>query len=265
MPASHRSLNFRHIVITGASSGIGAALAKYYARSGARISLLGRDAARVQAVTQQCIAAGATACSEIGDVTDGLFMTRWLADCDAREPVDLVIANAGIGGQFAMPPQSGETVDVAHKIFSTNTIGVANSILPILPRFVERRRGQLIMLSSLAAYIGLPDAPAYSASKAAIRIYGHGLRRLLARHGVRVTVVCPGFVQTPMSNSIPGRLPFLWDAERAARHIANGVARGQNDIAFPWQLAMLSRFAAILPSFVLDPVLDRISYRRAIS
>ena len=253
---------FRHVVITGASSGIGAALATHYAQSGYVLSLLGRDSARTDSVAQICAMAGADVRAATGDVADSVFMAAWVESCEARTPVDIIIANAGVGGQFAMPQGAGETVTVARDIFMTNLVGVSNTVLPILPRLVERRRGQLVLVSSLAGYLGLPDAPAYSASKAAVRIYGHALRRRISRHGVGVSIVCPGFVQTPMSDSLPGALPFLWDSPRAARHIAGRIARGHHEIAFPWPLSMLTRIAAMLPSSMLDSILARVHVDR---
>lgn len=253
---------FRHAVITGASSGLGAALARQYARSSGVLSLLGRDSVRLNTVTQQCIAAGAQVFPQTGNVTDAPFIASWIEGCDARTPVDLVIANAGVGGRFAMPETPGETVEVANEIFAANLIGVANTILPILPHLVQRGRGHVVLLSSLAAFIGLADAPAYSASKAAVRVYGHALRRLLSRHGVRVSVVCPGFVRTPMSDSIPGKLPLLWECDRAAAYISKRIALGHREIAFPWPLATLARLAAMLPSSMVDAALDRVRRSR---
>jgi len=256
------SAKFRHVVITGASSGIGAALATHYAQDGITLSLLGRDKARTDAIAQGCAAAGAHVRTDIGDVADADFMSAWLMSCDARMPVDIIIANAGIGGSSALPLGAAETVSMARDIFTTNLIGVSNTILPILPYLVERRKGQLVLVSSLAGYLGLPDAPAYSASKAAIRIYGQALRRRVSRHGLRVSVVYPGFVQTPMSDSLPGALPFLWDSSRAARHIAGRIARGHREIAFPWPLSILTRIAAMLPSPMLDYLLARVRVDR---
>jgi short-subunit dehydrogenase len=247
----------RHILLTGASSGIGAALARRYARSGRRLSLLVRDVARGETVALDCRSAGAEVDCETGDVTNTSAIQEWVTRCDDRMPVDLVIANAGIGGKAVIAPRTGETPATAALILSTNILGVTNTVIPILPRFVARGRGQVAIMSSLAAYVALPNSPLYCASKAAVRVYGQGLRRLLAPSGVGVTVICPGFVATPMSASIPMRLPFLWTAERAARYIENGLARGRGEIVFPWPLAALARFATVLPSFMIEPILNR--------
>lgn len=264
MPAA-RGADFQHVVITGASSGIGAALALHYAAPRMRLSLLGRNPDRLKVIAQRCSAAGASTTWQAGDVADEAFMSGWLTGCDAQAPVDLIIANAGLGGHLSMAPSTGEDPNAAREIFSVNVIGVTNTILPLLPRFVKRRRGHLVLMSSLAGYLGLPDAPAYSASKAAIRIYGEALRRQVAHHGLKVSVVCPGFVKTPMSESLSGKQPFLWSVDRAARHIVIKIAQGKREIAFPWPLAMLSRIATMLPSFVLDPLLQRVRHTRASS
>jgi short-subunit dehydrogenase len=247
----------RHVLITGASSGIGAALARSYARAGARLSLTARNAVRLEEVSAQCRAAGAEASWQTIDVGDGAALSTWIADCDSRDPVDTVIANAGVGGERVIATATGEPLSVAADIIATNILGVANTVIPLLPRFVERGKGHVVIMSSLAAYLGLPQAPLYSGSKAAIRVYGQGLRRLVARHGIKVTVVCPGFVDTPMSASVPGDRPFLWDTERAARRIVTGLARGKREISFPWPLATLARFANLLPPPLLDSALAR--------
>jgi short-subunit dehydrogenase len=251
----------RHVLITGASSGIGAALARAYALPGVRLSLTARNAAKLEEIAGQCRAACAEVALQSIDVADGAAMTEWIESCDNQAPVDLVIANAGIGGERVIATAAGEPLSVAHEIIATNILGVANTIIPLLPRFVARGKGHVAIMSSLAAYVGLPQAPLYSGSKAAIRIYGQGLRRLLAPKGVQVTVICPGFVATPMSASVPGKRPFLWDTERAARRIVDGLARGKREISFPWQLAALLEFANALPDSVLDSALARRKYR----
>jgi short-subunit dehydrogenase len=251
----------RHVLITGASSGIGAALARAYARPSVRLSLTARNMPRLEEIAKACRAAGAEAALRSIDVGDGAAMAAWIEDCDAGQAVDLVIANAGIGGERVIATEAGEPLSVAHEIVATNVLGVANTVIPLLPRFVARGKGHVAIMSSLAAHIGLPQAPLYSASKAAIRAYGQGLRRLLAPKGVTVTVICPGFVETPMSASVPGGRPFLWSTERAAHRIVEGLAHGRHEIDFPWQLAVLAKLANVLPPRLLDSALARRKYR----
>jgi short-subunit dehydrogenase len=115
-----------------------------------------------------------------------------------------------------------------------------------------RGAGHIAIIGSLAGYLGLPHAPAYSASKAAVRVYGEGLRRLLKPAGVRVTVVCPGFIETPMSASLPMPLPYVWPVEKAARRIVRAIARRKAEAAFPWQLVFAIRLTRLLPRPVAD-------------
>lgn len=251
-----------HILITGASSGIGAALARRYAREGMLLSLTARNASRLEQVAQDCRAAGADADWQAADVSNSIALGAWIEACDTRRPVDMVIANAGVGGERVIATATGKSLSIAREIVETNISGVTNCVIPLLPRFVERGGGHVVIMSSLAAYVGLPEAPLYSASKAAVRTYGQGLRRLLARSGVRVTVVCPGFVATPMSASLPGHPPLIWTAERAAERIVGGLARGKPEISFPWPLATLARLASALPPSLIDSLLERTRRRR---
>lgn len=252
-----------HVVITGASSGIGAALARTYAHPGVRLSLLGRENARLEKIAAECRAQGAIADVQIGDVTDAAMMQAWLLACEQRQPVDLVIANAGIGGEQVLAGPDGETLGAASRIMATNVQGVLNTVIPLLPGFIARKHGGIVIVSSLAALIALPHAPVYSASKAAVRIYGHGLRRLLAPHGIAVTIATPGFIDTPMSASLSTPRPFLWDADRAARHIARAAAKGRRETIFPFGLALLARLANIFPVALLDRILIAQHRRRA--
>jgi short-subunit dehydrogenase len=198
-----------HVVITGASSGIGAALARAYSRPGVRHSLLGRDQTRLTQIALDSRIRGADVKVHSCDVFDAPGMESWLLEVDSLHPVDLVIANAGIGGSKALAQNSLEAGDVARRILSTNVVGVVNTVTPLLPRFVARGHGHIAIVSSLAAFLGLPDCPAYSASKAALRIYGDALRRLVGPQGVDVSVICPGFINTPMSASLPFRPPLV--------------------------------------------------------
>lgn len=236
-----------HILLTGASSGIGAALARRSAGPDISLTLIGRDRGRLDVVAQACRVRGAETTVGLCDVRDAERMRTFIEGVDAQLPIAMVIANAGIGGEQVIAGPSGETAEIARAIFEINVVGVVNTIVPVLPRLVARGKGHIVIMSSLAAFVPLPDAPAYSASKAAVRIYGEALRRLLAPRNVRVSIVCPGFVDTPMSASLPGPRPLLWSAERAADAIIAGLARGKKEICFPWQLAMLAKMSAHLP------------------
>src|SRR5260221_8506800 len=187
---------FQSILITGASSGLGAALALRYARPGVRLALTGRDPARLAAVSTDAECHGATVERAIIDVTDRSGLRNWIEAIDDRIPLDLVIANAGISGGT-----SGETEseDQARRIVDVNVLGVLNTIYPMIPRMQARRRGSIALMSSLAAFRGLPGAPAYGASKAAVKVLGEALRGVLINDGVSVSVICPGFVSTPMT------------------------------------------------------------------
>ena len=256
-------MNLRHVLITGASSGIGAALARRYAAPGTRLSLTGRDPSRLQQVSGLCRSAGADAEWHAADIADADDVNQWITGCDTRQPVDLVIANAGIGGSAVIAPDSGETLATAQKIVATNILGVVHTVIPLLPRFVARGNGHVVIMSSLAAYVGLPHSPLYSASKAAVRVYGQALRRLLAPSGVRVTIVCPGFVETPMSAGVQGPRPMMWSVERAAERIVRGTSRGEREISFPRSLVMLARLADVLPARFVDSILIRTRRNRA--
>ncbi|HEY3638997.1 MAG TPA: SDR family NAD(P)-dependent oxidoreductase [Rhizomicrobium sp.] len=249
---------FKHVLITGASSGIGAALAQRFARAGTRLSLTGRNPTRLQQISDLCRKAGAETDCHAADIADSDSIGRWIRDCDAFLPVDLVIANAGIGGSAVIVPPTGEEAGIAHEIIATNILGVANTVIPLLPRFVERGAGHVVIMSSMAAYFGLPQSPLYSASKAAVRVYGQALRRLVAPRGVCVTIVCPGFVETPMSASIPGTRPMLWSVDRAAERILRGIQRGEREISFPFAFAAAARLANMVPAGLVDYLFARI-------
>jgi len=186
----------RAVLITGATSGIGRALAREYARPGVTLSLCGRDAGRLADVAGTCRGAGAAVDSRILDVTDAAAVRAWIEAADAEAPLDLVIANAGISGGSA---GGGEDADAARRIFAVNVAGVMNTVLPAIAPMQERGSGQIALMSSLASFRGLPGAPAYSASKAAVRTWGEALRGALAGDGIEVSVICPGFIETPMT------------------------------------------------------------------
>ena len=234
----------RSILITGASSGLGEGLARAYARPGAVLFLSGRDAPRLEAVTEAVRAAGALAHPRVIDVADRAVMEGWVAEAEALAPLDLVIANAGIS---AGTGKGGETAAQARAIFSVNLDGVLNTVLPALPAMRTRRRGQIALMSSLASFRGLGGAPAYCAAKAAVRLWGEGLRDWLADEGIAVSVICPGFVTTRMTAGNAFPMPFLMEVERAAQIIVRGLEENRGRIAFPWRLRALTWLLAALP------------------
>jgi short-subunit dehydrogenase len=245
----------KHVLITGASSGIGAALARHYARPGVMLSLAGRDEERVNGIALECEALRAQAEGAVVDVVDARAVAEWVLRRDALRSVDLVVANAGIGGATAVATPFGEAPEDARLIFNVNMLGVVNTVTPLVPLFAERGRGQIAIMSSLAGLLGIPHTPAYSASKAAAAVYGDALRRLLLPRGVEVCVVYPGYVATPMSDSLPFPRPFLWSVEKAAAHIAKGLAAGRGEIVFPRRLHLAIRLGGILPKRLLDRIL----------
>lgn len=239
----------RAVLITGSSSGIGRALALHYAGEDAVIGLLGRDQSRLQAVVRDCTGKGAAVEHAAIDVRDRAAMRAWIEEFDRRHTTDLVFANAGVMGG-AHPGRRLEPADFAYELIEANVHGVLNTVQPLLEPMMHRRKGQIVLIGSLAGFGALPDAPSYCASKAAVMTYGLALREALRGTNVRVNVVCPGYVSTPMTEQLTGWKPGEISAEDAARRIASGLARDEAIIAFPFMLAWLSRIGGIVPDWL---------------
>tara|TARA_R110000787_G_scaffold137458_19_gene250692 strand:- start:25363 stop:26145 length:783 start_codon:yes stop_codon:yes gene_type:complete len=242
------------ILITGASSGIGEALACAYAAPDVRLFLSGRDPERLEQVASRCRESGSMVDAAVIDVTDREAMDRWISASDDVRPLDLVIANAGISGGSG---SGTETTAIMRRIMDVNVGGVLNTIDLPLRRMAERGQGQIALVASLAGYRGLPSAPAYSASKAAVRALGGGLRPVYATRNVRVNVICPGFVVSRITDSNSFPMPMLMPADKAAKIIRSGLGRNQATIAFPWPMAFSSWLLGALPGWAAAPVLRR--------
>ncbi len=242
---------FKHILITGASSGIGAALANHYAGPDIVLALQGRDETRLRAVAEKCQAKGARVITGTIDVTDEAALAAWILAVDQTHPLDLVIANAGISAGGRGLSGSDAEAKMRH-VFDVNLNGVLNTLFPILDAMRHRRHGTLALMSSLASFRGLPGSPAYGASKAAVRLLGESLRTMLKPDNVSVSVICPGFIATPMTADNRFAMPFLQDVDRSARRIAQGLAKNEARIAFPRRLYALAMLLTLLPHGVVD-------------
>src|SRR5271166_4579004 len=251
---------FRVVVITGASSGLGASLARAYAGSQTALGLLGRDRRRLDITAGACEGKGAKVHADAIDVTDMAAMASWLCRFDRDHPVDLVIANAGTSaGPDPESPSEGTTTAV-HQI-EVNLLGAINTIEPLLPALCARGHGRIAVVASIAAYRGLPYSPGYCASKAGLRAYAEALRPRLERHRIGVTVVCPGFFDSPMTNRFDGPTPFLFSSAGAARIVKRGIDRGRRRVAFPWPLVLGLQFCDIAPALIGDAILRRYRFQ----
>ena len=237
----------RSIVVSGASRGIGRALAIRLSGPGVRIALIGRDAGALDDTAAACLAKGGGAETILLDVRERDAMREALATIDRDRPVDLVVANAGV----ALPAGDLPASEAAtYGEIDINLLGALNTILPLLPAMAGRRSGQVALVSSIAAFTPLPDSPGYSATKAALLVYGLALRERMRPAGVRVSVVCPGFVETEMGSRYRGWRPFLMSAEEAAARIEDGLARDRPVIAFPRSLALVAKLSTFVPESV---------------
>lgn len=244
----------KNVLITGASSGIGRALALSYAGHGTTIHLSGRDRERVESVVQECRARGSEAHGEVLDVTDAAAMESWISNADAKGALDLVIANAGVSNSTS---GAGDSAERTRRIFAINVDGVINTVLPALSAMKARNSGQIAIVSSIAGFRGLPTSSAYSASKAAVKNWGEALRGELKDSGVTVNVVCPGWVVSRITDANKFKMPFLMETDRAAAIIRRGLAQDKARIVFPWQMQLGVWLMGVLPYALTDAILTR--------
>lgn len=240
---------FSNIVITGASSGIGAALARLYAGPGVALGVVGRDPVRLGTVGTALRAAGAEVREGLFDLRDRPALADFLSQFEALHPVDLLVVNAGVlDGRRA--DGALETADAARRVIDINLLGAIDTVHAVLPAMRARGRGHIVLVSSLAALSPVTDAPAYSASKAGLLAYGKALRAALAGTGVHVSVVCPGYVESAMTDSHIGKQPGKIGSEAAARLIADGIVRRKQVIGFPRLLYMLALITPFVPEAI---------------
>ncbi len=245
------------VIITGASTGIGAALAVEYGRRGWGVGLVARRAELLVDVAAQVRTAGGRAAHAAADVTDRGALGAAVAQLEAElGPCDLLVANAGIGGPT---PAHKVPIEAIEQILDLNVRGVLYAIGAVLPGMVVRKSGHIAAVSSVAGFRGLPGTGAYSASKACVTTLLESFRIDLKRRGVAVTSINPGFIETPLTavNKFP--MPFLMKADRAARLIADGLQRCPAELTFPWQMKVLMHLARLLPNWLYDAIILRAS------
>ena len=239
---------YRRVLITGASSGIGAALALELAAPDVVLHLSGRDARRLAASAAACRARGAVVHEAVLDVRDSAAMAAWVL---GRGPLDLVVANAGISAGAG--EKAPETEAQTRAIFATNVDGVLNTVLPAIEHMrgqavgADGWRGRIVVIASIAAFVAGAAAPAYCASKAAADTWTVATAVALRREQIAITSVCPGYIRTAMTARNRFPMPGLMDAGRAARIIMRGVTAARIRLVFPWYMGAAARLGALVP------------------
>ena len=241
------------VFLTGASSGIGEALARHYAREGATLGLVAR---RGEALEKLRATLGVPVETYACDVRDAPAMNAAAAAFIARHGApDVVIANAGIS--IGNLTDHAEDAAAFRDVLEVNVLGMVNTFHPFMAALRERRSGSLVGIASVAGLRGLPGATAYSASKAAAIRYLEGLRVELHGSGVRVVTICPGYIATDMTRRNPYRMPFIIPADDAARRFARVIASGRSYAVVPWPMAIVGRILGVLPNFIFDRAFAR--------
>lgn len=236
------------VIITGASSGIGEALARQYAAQGATLGLIARREAALKQLAAQLTSPGRI---YPVDVRDGAGLAAGARDfMSCYGCPDVVIANAGVS--LGTVAESAEDVQAFQDVMDINVVGLVKTFQPFLAKMREAGQGALVGIASVAGYRGLPGAGAYSASKAAAISYLESLRVELKQSGLKVITICPGYIATPMTASNPYPMPFLMSADAAARKIISIIERGKTFAVIPWQMAVIARILRLTPNRLYD-------------
>lgn len=251
------------VLITGASSGIGRALAEACAGPGVTLHLSGRDEARLADTARSCASRGAITQMRVLDVRDAEAMADWIRDAGR---LDLVVANAGVS---AGTGGAVEPADQSRRIFDINVTGVLNTALPaleVMGRQVpgpDGIRGRVAVIASIAAFIAAPGAPAYCATKAAVQRWAEALDGTERGRGIRLHAVCPGYIRTPMTARNDFPMPFIMDAPEAARRTLDGIQRGRTRIAYPRPTYFVARLFGALPPSWRNAIFNRLPSKAA--
>lgn len=248
------SLRCNRILVTGASGGLGGALARYYADHGTRLSLWGRDEARLAQVAEHCRAAGAQVEVRSLDIVNVKEALAALSAEDTADPFDLALFASG-RGEVRAAGDKVEDAKLVAEMGTVNFIAPAAMAAALAGRMAERGHGRIVLVGSVAAFHALPFAIAYSGAKAGLARFTQALRLSVREHGVSVTLVSPGFIDTAAGRKVPGPKPMLMQPEAVAARIASAAQRGQAHLVLPWPFAALRWLDRLLPSPLRDRIL----------
>lgn len=248
------------VFLTGSSSGIGEALALALARRGAVLGLLARRENLLKELAEKCERLGAEVRYYAVDVTDAEAVAEAAGQL-LKEfgGIDILIANAGIGGNNAETRNLDS--DAVARVINVNLLGAVNSVAAVLPAMLENKSGQLVAVSSLAGFRGLPKSAAYSASKAGMTAFFESVRLDVQSQGVAVTIIQPGFIKTPLTSGRSSKMPFLMELEDSIPLFLTAIEKRKKFAAFPWQLATIVRISRIFPAWLYDKIAGRAKFR----
>ena len=250
----------KRVLITGASSGLGREMALQLAREGCRLALTGRREDRLQETAAAVRAAGGEALALLGDVGDHACVLRHYALVKEKlGGLDWAVMNAGVS-------KSGSALKGYHAadfrlVYESNVFGLVNWIEAVLPDMLAAGAGTIAGIASVAGFRGLPGSGAYSASKAALISYLESLRQELRGSGVKVVTICPGYIRTPMTDINPYPMPFMLEADEAARRIACAIDRGCSFKVVPWQMSLVGRLLKLLPNWLFDLAFAKVKHK----
>ena len=248
------------VFLTGASSGIGEALALAIAKRGAALGLVARRRELLNDLADRCRKFDIKVRVFPLDVTDEEALYEAADEMRAEfGRIDILIANAGIGGNDE--ETRAYTPRAVRKVIDTNLIGAVNAVHAVVPQMAERGSGHLVAISSLAGFRGLPKSAAYSASKAGMTAFFESVRLDLKHSGVDVTIIQPGFIRTPLTSGRTNKMPFLMELDDAIPLFLKAIEKKKKFAAFPWQLATLVRAGKIMPAWLYDRIAGRARYR----
>lgn len=243
----------KSLVITGASSGLGLALARHYLERGATVAAIARRSELLQALAAEF--PDQVFCYAL-DVCDSLALQHAASDFTGHAGVpDVVIANAGVS--VGTLTEHAEDIDAFQQVMDINVLGMVKTFQPFVAAMRTAQAGTLVGIASVAGFRGLPGASAYSASKAAAISYLESLRVELHGSGVKVVTICPGYIKTPMTDVNPYPMPFILDADEAAKRMARAIARQAPLTVIPWQMGLVARILKWLPCWLYDGLFAR--------